>query len=72
MSLLQILGTKSISFYSPDHPDTFVECYIKDNNEKVRQRKKTETVRNNLCPTFNNIVKYAVCLHAYYFFWNYI
>ncbi|KAL7032510.1 hypothetical protein ACKWTF_007335 [Chironomus riparius] len=61
---IRILGTKSISFYSPDNPDTFVECYIKDNNEKVRQRKKTDTVRNSLCPTFNNIVKYAVCLNA--------
>lgn len=56
----KILGTRNIQYSYTDIPDTFVECFIKDNNDKIRQKKKTDIVRGNPNPSYNYVVQYTV------------
>ena len=42
-----------------DPPDTYVKCYLKD-SDRMRQKKKTDIVRNSAEPIYNKIIKYAV------------
>ncbi|KAG5682039.1 hypothetical protein PVAND_011430 [Polypedilum vanderplanki] len=57
---IKILGTRNLSFNYTDSPDTFIECFIKDNNDRIRQKRKSEIVRNNMIPAYNTIVQYAM------------
>lgn len=58
--LSKILGTRNLQYNYTDTPDTFVECFIKDNNDKIRQKKKTDIVRGNPNPSYNYVVQYTV------------
>lgn len=57
----QIIRARNLLFNYADAPDTFVECFIKDSmSEKIRQRKKTNLIRQNINPDYNYIVTYTV------------
>lgn len=48
-------------FNYAEAPDTFVECYVKDStNDKIRQKKKTDIIRQNMNPDYNYTVTYSV------------
>lgn len=48
-------------FNYAEAPDTFVTCYIKDTlNDKIRQKKKTGLVVQNINPDYNYKISYTV------------
>lgn len=58
---LQILSGRNYLFNYAEAPDTFVECYIKDSmNDKIRQKKKTDIIRQNINPDYNYTMTYSV------------
>lgn len=58
---MQILSARNLLFNYAEAPDTFVECYIKDsNNDKIRQKKKTDIIRQNINPDYNYTITYSV------------
>ncbi|CRL04425.1 CLUMA_CG017510, isoform A [Clunio marinus] len=58
---MRIMRARNLLFNYADAPDTFVECYIKDGmNEKIRQRKKTAIIRQNVNPDYNYVLTYTM------------
>lgn len=59
----QILSARNLVFNYAEAPDTYVDCYIKDSmNDKIRQKKKTDIVRQNINPDYNYRITYAVSI----------
>lgn len=55
-----------------DAPDTYVKCYLRDSNEHLRQKKKTDVVRHDSNPKYNQVIKYSVFNISFFFLINYI
>lgn len=59
---MQIICAKGVAPISADPPDTYVKCYLKDGNDRMRQKKKTDICRHSIDPTYNQVIKYSVSL----------
>jgi hypothetical protein len=57
---MQIICAKGVAPLSADPPDTYVKCYLKDGNDRMRQKKKTDICRHTIDPTYNQCIKYSV------------
>ncbi|CAO1399965.1 unnamed protein product [Diamesa serratosioi] len=57
---LKIIAARNIVPINADAPDTYVKCYLRDSNDHLRQKKKTDIVRHESNPKYNQIIKYSM------------